>query len=78
MQIALSTPATAIGVELSETRFNCSMKARAELIRRKILLDTSKLQFRRENIVDTNISNGTVFFLCSTCFSDELMQKLNG
>ena len=76
VQVALATPARAVGVELSPTRYQGAQKIKDELLKRNILTDASKLQFIEQNIVDTYVSNATVIFLCSTCFSDELMRTL--
>lgn len=76
IQVALTTPAQAIGIELSKTRHQLAQKIKQELIAKNILTDPSKLQFFEENILDADLSKGTVFFMCSTCFSDELMQKI--
>lgn len=76
MQVALTTPARAIGIELSPTRCHGAQEIKKELIKRKILTDTNKLQFFEQNITDTDLSKATAILLCSTCFSDELMNLL--
>lgn len=75
-QVALRTPARAIGVELCPTRHQLAQKAKQELINRKILTDEHKLEFREQNILDADLSSATFIFMCATCFSDDLMQKL--
>lgn len=73
VQVVLTTPAKAVGIELSDTRHHIAQKAKEELLTKNILIDTNKLLFFNENILNADLSEGTVFFLCSTCFSDELM-----
>lgn len=76
MQVALTSPAQAIGIELSETRHALADRMKEKLIDAGILTDANKLQFIEGNIAEIDLSIGTVFFMCSTCFSDELMKKL--
>lgn len=76
IQVALASPAKAVGIELSKTRHQLAQKIKQKLIDNKILTDTDKLQFIEGNITDYYLGSGTVFFMCSTCFSDELMKKL--
>jgi SAM-dependent methyltransferase len=75
-QVALNTPvAKAVGVELSPTRFNHAMDVKKEIEKRRLLKNT-KLSFLNENILTVPVSDATVVFMCSTCFSDELMRSL--
>lgn len=74
-QVALTTPARAVGIELSPTRHAIAANIKNELVRKNILTE-DKLQFIEGNILDVNLNNATVIFMCSTCFSDELMKKI--
>ena len=76
VQAALTTPAYAIGIELSPTRYQDAQLIKNELIKRNILTDANKLKFIEQNIVDADLSKATAIFMCSTCFSDNLMQTL--
>lgn len=76
-QIALRTPAKAIGIELSPTRYQAAENIKQELLNKKIVTDKNKLQFFEQNILDADLNNASVIFLCSTCFSEELMKKLS-
>lgn len=76
VQVALTTPAQAVGVELSPTRYQGAQLIKEELIKRNILINSNKLKFIEQNITDADLSPATVILLCSTCFSDELMQTL--
>lgn len=76
VQVALATPARAIGVELASSRHEVAEHVRAELIDKKILTDPKKLRFIHDDITHVAIDDATIIFLCSTCFSEELMRKL--
>ena len=76
VQAALTTPAYAIGIELSPTRYQGAQLIKEELIKRKILTNPDKLMFIEQNIINADLSKATVIFMCSTCFSDSLMETL--
>lgn len=76
IQVALTTPARAVGIELSATRHALAHQMKEKLIDAGILADPNKLEFIEGNIKDYDLGAGTVFFMCSTCFSDELMKEL--
>lgn len=76
VQVALTTPAKAIGIELSTSRHEAAEMIRKELLNRNILTDNKKLQFFKENIAEADLSKATHVFMCSTCFSDDLMKKI--
>jgi hypothetical protein len=64
------------GVEFSTTRFS-----QAEKIKEKINKNEAtgkRLNFYRSSFVNKNLdlSHGTIFYTCSTCFSDNLMRKI--
>lgn len=75
-QVALTTPAHAIGIELSHTRYELAQKVKQLLMDKKVLLDSNKLLFIEQNILDADLNNATVIFTCSLCFSENLMQAL--
>jgi SAM-dependent methyltransferase len=75
-QVALTTPARAIGIELSPTRCALAQKTKQCLINQKAYANNAKLEFYEQNILDANLEPATVIFACSTCFSDQLMQTL--
>jgi precorrin-6B methylase 2 len=76
VQVALTTPARAIGVELSQTRAQGAQRIKEELLKHNILTDANKLKFIEQNILNTDLSKATAIFMCSTCFSDSLMEAL--
>ena len=65
-----------VGVELSSTRHAHAMNVYGKLKDAGKLKANRDLVFRQENILHTDISDATVLFLCSTCYSDELMAEL--
>jgi len=75
-QVALTTPARAIGIELSPTRCALAQKTKQCLINQKACANNAKLEFYEQNILDAHLEPATVIFACSTCFSDQLMQTL--
>ena len=74
-QVVLTTPARAVGIELSPTRHAIAANIKNELVRKNII-PKNKLQFIEGNILDVNLDDATIIFMCSTCFSDELMKKI--
>jgi hypothetical protein len=69
-QAYLLTPAKCIGIELSKTRHKIALRAK------KILKANSRLQFLNKNMLKCNLSNATIVYLCSTCFSDDLLKNI--
>lgn len=76
VHVALVTPAKAVGIELSPTRVNHAKKVQQELIQTKQLTNPERLKFHERNIFDDPMSDATVIFLCSTCFSNDLMKNI--
>lgn len=77
VQVYDTTPVKkAVGIELSSTRCASATRAKQELVHRKKIARGRKLLFQEGDISAANVSDATVIFMCSTCFSDELMQKL--
>lgn len=78
IQFYLNSPVKkSIGIELSKTRFTQAQAVRDELHAAHKLSRGRSLTFRNEDIVKTNLSDATIIFMCSTCFSDELLGKLS-
>lgn len=76
VQTALTTPVgKAIGVELAPTRHEHAQKVKDEIEKRKLLKKT-KLEFQNKNVTEVPLKDATVVFMCSTCFSEELMKTL--
>lgn len=63
-----------LGIEFSTTRFK-----QATEVKNKIILNPNKkIEFIRGNFLNKEIdlSNGTIFYIASTCFSDKTMIKI--
>lgn len=93
IQVFLCSPVRKSGgIELSPTRYNYAQQVKAKLQKPNLLDKTKnklkdigvmsksperKLEFYNQNIIDADLSDATVIFMCSTCFSDHLMKKLD-
>jgi SAM-dependent methyltransferase len=76
VQAFFETPAKkVVGMELSPTR--CK---HAKSVQQKVLQanpsSSRQLEFHEQDIAKCPLTDATVIFMCSTCFSDELMQKI--
>lgn len=77
VQVFLTSPVKkAAGVELSTTRFQHAQKVRARLAQEGFITPNRTLAFIEDNILNENLSDATVIFMCSLCFSDQLMNQL--
>ena len=77
MQTYLNTPVKkSVGIELSPTRHQRAMKAYTLLAQRTTLQENKTLQLLEKNILDVDLSDATVVYMCSTCYPKPLMQKL--
>ena len=59
------------GVEFSTTRFS-----QAQEIKEKIKITDNRLNFYRSNFFNTELSQGTIFYIASTCFDEKTMLKI--
>lgn len=75
VQVGLTTPAKVVGIELSKTRHEYAISVQKEIEKRN-LVKKDKITFINKNINDVPLDQATVLFMCSTCFSDELMRSL--
>ncbi|HEX2978014.1 MAG TPA: hypothetical protein VHO47_02760 [Candidatus Babeliales bacterium] len=76
VQVGLTTPAKVVGVELSKTRYENALSVQKEIEQRN-LAKKDKIKFINKNISDVPLDQATVVFMCSTCFSDQLMKSLS-
>jgi len=68
--------AKAVGIELSKERSEKAMSVKAALAKDGLLPSNRSLELYHADILDVDIHDATIFFMCSTCFSSELMQKI--
>jgi len=77
VQIYLNSPAKkCVGIELSKTRYDEAKKVQEALKNKHLLKKKQKLIFQEKDILKANLSDATVVYMGSTCFSHELMEKL--
>ncbi len=65
-----------VGIELSAQRYNQAQRALYGLKSRGLVDKKRSISFIEGDIVETPYADATVVYLCSTCFSDDLMTKL--
>ena len=66
-----------VGVELSKTRIKLANEALSRFKIQNHLRKNASIEFREENFSKTDISDAIVIYLCSTCFSPELMKAIS-
>lgn len=77
LQVYLNFPVKkSVGVELSKTRIE-----KATAIKKQVKLDRKlarnrKLKFYEESMTKISLKDATAIYLCSTCFSDQLMSDM--
>lgn len=64
------------GVELSETRYKQSIDALERMKEQGMIDENRQISFLQGNMLEADLSDATVIFMCATCFSEDLMQKL--
>jgi len=65
-----------VGIELSETRYKTSIKMLQKIKENRLIEFNRELNFIYGDIVEEDISDATIIYMCSTCYSDKLLQKL--
>lgn len=65
-----------LGIELSQKRFEASMDVYELLQEQGLLVKGRKLKFINEDFTKTKLKGATVIYMCSTCYSNELMDTL--
>lgn len=76
-QVFLSTPVKkSVGIELSQTRIEGAMKVAQQLKAERKITKKHFIEFLHKNITEANMHDATAVFMCSTCFSDDLMNKI--
>jgi hypothetical protein len=77
VQVYLATKVKkSCGIELSKTRFDYSEQVKNEMKKRKLIDRRRVLDFKYEDIVESDISDATVVYMCSTCYPAKLMENL--
>ena len=65
-----------VGIELSKTRHQQAVNALDQMKARGLVDAQREIVFIHGNITEEDISDATVIFMCSTVFSDKLLQQL--
>ena len=77
VQVALTTPAKKIvGIELSPTRNMRVRKVMIVLERENIIPANKEFALEAGNFLDADLNDATIIYMCSTCYSPELMQSI--
>lgn len=75
VKMYLDTPIQkSTGIELADSRHNQALAIKEEL--KEKLVPGRTLEFKKGDILKTNLADATIIYTASTCFSDEFMKKL--
>lgn len=76
LQVAMTAPVKkAFGIELSATRYKDSKLVLDRAAKEKWVL-RRKCEFRKENILETDLSKASIIYTCSTAFPMTFMKRL--
>ena len=74
LQVAMAVPVRkCVGIEMVQSRCQSAQRI-LRTARSQGLMQTKKVFFRNESFLESNISDATVIYLCSTCYSSNLMR----
>lgn len=65
-----------MGIELSGTRYELAVKALNAGSQENLFDPSREVKFLNANIITADFSDATIVFLCSTCYSEDLMEKI--
>jgi len=76
VQAYLTTPVKkSVGIELAQSRSNQAQEVQ-KIITKEHRRKGAVLEFRHQSIVEADLHDATVIYMCSTCYSEELMQQI--
>lgn len=64
-----------VGVELGSHRYNVSQQIKSKL-NQHFNSKYKQINFLNEDMTRVDLSDGTIFYMCSTCFSPQLMNTM--
>lgn len=64
------------GIELSGTRYELAVKALNKAGKMGYFDPAREVIMLNEDIIDCDLSDATIIFMCATCYSDDLMNKI--
>lgn len=77
VQVYLDSPVKkSVGIELSNERAENARKIQEQLQLDNKLQPGRTIAFYEESFLDADVSDATVIYLASTCFSDDIMKKV--
>jgi SAM-dependent methyltransferase len=76
MQVALTTPAKAIGLELAQSRVSKAVNAKKSLEDKHKIKLGSRLELLEKNILDAKFKPNSVIYMCATCYSEALLNHV--
>ena len=77
LQVLLTTPVKkSVGIEISPTRFSCAEAIKRLLMKSKKMPKGKILEFREQDILEADMDDATIVYMCSTCYSPALMQGI--
>lgn len=77
VQVYLDSPVKkSAGIELSSERAESALKIKQQLQVDNKIKAGRTLVFYKESFLDVDLSDATVIYLASTCFSDDIMKKV--
>lgn len=76
MQVALTTPARAISVELAPSRAEKARSAKRLIAKKHNIKLGNKLEIVEQNFLATKFAKNSVIYMCATCYSDALLQHV--
>jgi SAM-dependent methyltransferase len=65
-----------VGIELSGTRYELAVKALKAAGQENLFDPKRETKFLNGNIITEDFSDATIVFICSTCYSEDLMEKI--
>jgi len=77
VQAYVTTPVKkAVGVELANTRAGKALQVKDALSKMGKLDKNRQLEFYPKSMTEVSLDDATVIYLCSTCFSQDLMKQI--
>ena len=77
MQVVLNTSAKkVVGLELSADRIDRAIHAKERLVALGYTKPAGRLVFQEKDFLEAPINDATIVYLCSTCFPDDMMEKI--
>jgi hypothetical protein len=76
IQVAMEVPLKkCVGIEVANSRF-LHAQTILDRVQKQKLLRAKQVELRNENFLESDLSDATVLYTCSTCFSGRLMNRL--